>query len=195
MVIALNVVVSLLRFVASGTTRERFVFVPYRFARGENTEGMLLSHLSHADVSHLLVNMLGLYYFGPVVEHSLGSARFLLVYVLSGALATTAIYLIRKNEPRFRVLGASGSIAGVLFAAIVLRPQMSLSLMFLPIPVPAPVFAVLYIVLSSYFVRQQGSGVCHEAHVGGALTGFALAALLAPHGLAPLIARIARLMS
>jgi membrane associated rhomboid family serine protease len=193
--IAINVVVSMLGFRATGADRDRFVFIPNRVANGENIQGMLLSHLSHADAGHLMVNMLGLLFFGPVVERTFGSLPFLFIYVASGAAATAAIFLIRRNNPRFRALGASGSIAGVLFAAIVIRPDMNLSLMFLPIPVPAPLFAVLYIGISSYFAGRPGSRICHEAHIGGALAGATLAALMAPRGLAPLVARVLRLVS
>src|SRR5438552_1985673 len=119
-------------FRASGPKRDRFVFIPYRFARGENVQGMLLSHLSHADGNHLMVNMLALLMFGPVIERHLGAMSLLVVYVAAGAIATAATFLARKHDPRFRSLGASGSTAGVLFAAIVLRPRMQLSLLFLP---------------------------------------------------------------
>jgi len=193
--IAVNVVVSMLGFRATGADRDGFVFIPYRVARGENLRGMWLSHLSHADGNHLMVNMLALWFFGPVVEQHLGPVQLLIVYVASGALATTAIFVLRRRDPRFRALGASGSIAGVLFAAIVLRPEMNLSLMFLPIPIPAPIFAVLYLALSSFFMGRKGSRVCHEAHIGGAVAGTAIAAVLAPHGLAPLMARLVRLVS
>lgn len=194
-ILALNIVISLVGFRASGSEHERFVFIPHRFARGENVQGMLLSHFSHADFGHLFVNMMGLYYFGPVIERMLGSLQLLLIYVLSGAIATAAIFLVRRHDPRFRALGASGATSGVLFAAIVLVPQMSLYLMFVPIPVPAPLFAVLYVALSSFFMGRQGARVCHEAHVGGAVAGLALAALLAPRGLSPLIFEIRRLLS
>jgi membrane associated rhomboid family serine protease len=193
--IAINVVVSMLGFRAEGADRDRFVFIPHRVAKGENIQGLLLSHLSHADAGHLMVNMLGLLFFGPVVERKFGSLPMLFIYVASGAVATAAIFLIRRNNPRFRALGASGSIAGILFAAIVIHPEMNLSLMFLPIPIPAPLFAVGYLVLSSYFAGRPGSRICHEAHIGGALAGAALAAFMAPRGLAPLLARVLRLVS
>lgn len=193
--VAINVVVSLFGFAATGPARERFVFSPYRLSRGDNVVGMLLSHFSHADAGHLLVNMMGLYFFGPVIERRLGPVPFLFLYVLSGAVATSAIYLVRRKDPRFRALGASGATSGVLFAAIVLRPEMSLSLMLLPIPVPAPVFAVLYVAFSSYFMGRQGERVCHEAHVGGAIAGLVLGALMSPRGLEPLIRRIEQLVS
>jgi membrane associated rhomboid family serine protease len=193
--VAVNVVVSLLGFLARGRGRDAFVFVPYRVARGDGVLGMVLSHFAHADVSHLFVNMLALVSFGPILEVYLGPAALLVVYVAAGVLATATTFVLRRHDPRFRSLGASGSTAGVLFAAIVLRPQMQLSLFFLPILVPAPVFAVLYVLLSSYFMGRTGSRICHEAHVGGAVAGLVLGGLLSPHGFAPLVERIQRLLA
>lgn len=192
--IALNVIVSVFGFMAQGEQRDGFVFIPSRFARGQNVQGMFLSHFSHADAGHLAMNMIALWGFAPILELSLGPASLLLVYVAAGVVATTSIFLLRRKDRRFRALGASGSVAGVLFAAIVLRPQMRLSLMLLPIPVPAPIFAVLYIVLSSWFMGRQGSRICHEAHVGGALAGLIIGGMLAPHGFAPLLYRIHHLL-
>jgi membrane associated rhomboid family serine protease len=196
LILVANVAVSLLAFSRTGALgRDAFVFVPYQVARGRNLRGFALSHLSHADGGHLLVNMLGLYFFGPVLERGLGPHALALVYVLSGLLASAAVFVIRHKDPRFRVLGASGSVAGVLFAAIVLRPDMDLYLMFVPIPVPAPLFAVLYVVLSSYFMGRTGSRVCHEAHVGGAVTGMLLAGVMSPFGFSRLLARVGDLLS
>jgi membrane associated rhomboid family serine protease len=142
-----------------------------------------------------MVNMLALFMFGPVVERHLGPLSLLVVYVAAGALATATTFLLRKHDPRFRSLGASGSTAGVLFAAIVLQPQMRLTLLFLPIAVPAPLFAILYIVISSYLMGRRGSRICHEAHVGGALAGLAIGGLLSPHGFGPLLAHIHHMLS
>lgn len=193
-IIAANVVVSLFAFRAHGAERDRFVFIPHRFARGENVLGMLLSHLSHADWGHLAVNMVALVMFSPIIERHLGAPALLIVYVGAGAIATAATFVLRRHDPRFRSLGASGSTAGVLFAAIVVQPQMRLSLLFLPIPVPAPVFAVAYLVASSFLMGREGSRTCHEAHVGGALAGLIIGALLAPHGLGPLLSRVHHLL-
>ena len=193
--IAINVVVSILGFGARGTRRDDFVFIPSRVARGRNVLGMFLSHFAHADSGHLLLNMMGLYFFGPVIETALGPAALLVIYVIAGALATAAIFALRHKDIGFRALGASGSVAGVLFAAIVVRPAMDLFLLFIPIPVPAPIFAVIYVALSSYFMGRQGSRICHEAHVGGALAGALMAGLLAPHGFAPLLHRVKELIS
>ena len=189
--VALNVVVSIAAFSANGTAQRRhFVFAPSEVIRGRGLLGLLLSHCAHADVGHLLLNLLGLYFFGPVVERKLGSSTLLLVYVASGVLGSLAVLMMRWSNRRYRVLGASGSVTGVLFAAIVLRPDMNLYLFFVPIPVPAPIFAVLYVVLSSYMMGRQSHQVAHDAHLGGAAAGALLAGLISPAGFQPLLERI-----
>jgi membrane associated rhomboid family serine protease len=63
-----------------------------------------------------------------------------------------------------------------------------------PIPIPAPIFAVIYIAYSSFLLDKGVGNVAHEAHIGGALTGFLLAGLLSPYHFAPLLERIQRLL-
>lgn len=172
----------------------RFLFIPSLAARGRNLEGALLSQFSHADLGHLFFNMLTLYFFGPVVERFLGM-HFLTIYFASGFFAHLVVFLIRRHNPNYRVLGASGAVTGILFAAIILEPRMSISLLILPVPVPAPIFAVLYLAVSTFFMsRGDHANVSHEAHVGGALSGFVLGALLSPYGLGPLMERIHNLL-
>lgn len=191
--IGLNVVVSLFGFLALRDPRRRgmFLFIPSRAS--DNLVGTLLSHFSHGDIWHLLVNMIALYYFGPPVEELLGAGPYLAIYAISGVGSTLAIYVLRRNNPRHAALGASGSIAGVLFASAVVAPATSVYLLFIPIPIPAPVFAVVYLVLSSVMIGGEGK-VSHEAHVGGAVTGFILAAVMYEHGLGPFIRAITGLL-
>lgn len=171
----------------------RFLFVPFQAARGRNLQGALLSNFSHADLGHLVFNMITLYFFGPVVERMLG-VHFLTLYVASGLAAMLAVFLLRRKDANYRVLGASGAVTGILFAAIVLAPDMRIALLILPIPVPAPLFALLYLGLSTFFMsRGDMTQVSHEAHVGGAVAGLVLGALLSPAGFAPLIDRVREL--
>ena len=137
--------------------------------------------------------MLTLWIFGQVVESLLG-IHMLTVYVASGLAATVLIFLLRRNNPDYRVLGASGSVTGILFAAIVLKPDMSIFFLIVPIPIPAPIFAVIYIAYSSFLLDKEVGNVAHEAHIGGALTGFLLAGFLSPYHFAPLLERIQRLL-
>jgi len=194
--IAACVGISLIGFVALRSHRyERaFLFVPSLAVRGKNGLGTLLSHFAHADFGHLAVNMLALYFFGPRVESALGPWMFLLLYAASGVAGTLAVLLFHRNDPGHSALGASGCIAGVVFATVVIAPTTSMVFLLFPFPIPAPVFAVLYLLASSLMMRR-GDHVAHEAHIGGAIAGFALAGLLFEPGFEPLIAALRQLAS
>lgn len=182
--IALNVAISLVGFwgLRQRRYRDYFVFVPSR----PGWIGTILSHFSHGDFGHLFVNMLALYFFGPDVERALHPLPFVGIYALSGACGTLAIYLIRRKSPRHAALGASGSISGVVFASVVVAPSATMVFAMFPVPMPAPVFAVVYLVAST-LMMNRGDHVAHEAHIGGALAGFLLAGALLPAHFDPLI--------
>lgn len=195
LLIGINVLISLWAFSSGrGSIQEKFLYVPYEVASGRNFAGMVLSNFAHADAGHLLFNMISLYFFAPVVEYFLGGLGLLVVYVVSGICAGIFVFLFHRRNPSYRALGASGSVAGVIFASIVLQPAMSLYMFFIPIPIPGPVFAIGYIFLSTYLMRRGGGGISHEAHIGGAAAGFVLAGLLYGPGYRPLFHRIAQLL-
>jgi membrane associated rhomboid family serine protease len=193
LLIGLNVAVSLWAFSSfKKGMSERFLFAPYKVASGRSLQGMLLSNFSHADAGHLLFNMLTLYFFAPVIEYGLGAAGLLAIYAVAGACSALFIYVFHRRNPDYRALGASGSVSGVIFGAIVLQPGMSIYFFMIPIPIPAPVFAVGYILLSTYLMRRGAGNVSHEAHIGGALAGFLLAGILYGPGYEPLLQRMLR---
>src|SRR5215467_8528652 len=187
--IGINVLVSLIGFsmMNSATGANMFFFSPSEVSAGRNYRGMILSHFAHADSGHLLFNMVTLYSFGPVVEQELGALNMLLIYVSAGIASTLFVYYLHRAEPRYRALGASDSVTGIIFAAIVLLPGMSVYFFFVPVPLPAPLFAIGYIVLSTYFMRRGGGHISHEAHIAGAICGLVLAGWLAPSGFGPLL--------
>ncbi len=192
--IALNVAISFWGFssLRSGSFR-RFVFAPHEVRRGHNLIGMLLSHFSHADAWHLFFNMLTLYVFGRVTEAGLGP-NMLIIYFAAGLAGNLLILLLRGNDPGYRVLGASDSVTAILFAAIVLRPEMSIQFLLIPIPIAAPIFAVIYIAYTSFLLDKGIGNVSHEGHLAGALTGLLLGGWLAPDHFAPLLERVHRLI-
>ena len=189
LLIVVNVVISFIAFAAFRRNRndEKFLLVPSQVVAGQNMRGMVLSHFSHGDMGHLFFNMMTLFFFAPVVEQLLGSFELLLIYILSGVAGTLLTLIVHSNDPRYRALGASGSVSGVIFAAIVLYPGMSLYLFFVPIPIPGPVFAVGYIAVSIVMARRRVGNIGHEAHIGGALAGLLLAGFISPFGFGPLL--------
>jgi membrane associated rhomboid family serine protease len=189
-IIAVNVVVSLIGFKAlqaGATQAQRFLFVPHDVAQGRNGLGLLLAHVSHGSPLHLAFNMITLYSFAEPVLRTVGPLQFVLIYVIAGLGSDLVVFALRKDDPSYRCLGASGSVFGVMMASIVLDPTTSVAFFFVPIPIPGPVFMLGYGAIAAYLVIQnRRDGISHEGHLGGAIVGLALTGVLAPHGLAPL---------
>ena len=196
LLIGINVLVSLIAFsrMNSVAGASMFFFSPNDVSKGRNYQGMILSHFAHADGGHLLFNMLTLYSFGPVVEEGLGPLYMLLIYVCAGFFSTLFVYYLHRADPGYRALGASDSVSGIIFAAIVLLPTMKVYFYFIPVGIPAPLFAIGYILISTFFMRRGGGHISHEAHIAGAISGLLLAGLLSPEGFGPLLEGIQQLL-
>ena len=154
------------------------------FAVGAVRSGQLYRMVTpaflHADLGHLMVNMLTLYFFAPAVELAYGTAGLFVIY-LGSQLAAQGYTLWRKwDELTYQALGASGAVSGVLLAFCLVDPTRLLYLFF-AIPIPAFVFAIGYL---AYSTLAMGSGgrVAHEAHLGGAVGGLILGFLLPTMG-------------
>ena len=159
-------------------------FRKYEFHIGSIRAGeqirMFSSAFLHADISHLAFNMLTLYFFAPVVCGFLGDFSFVLIYLgslLSGSLLTLFFH---KNEYSYRAIGASGAVTGVLYAAILINPEMSLYLFFIPIPIPAYIFGIGYLLYSIYGMKAKRDNIGHTAHFGGAIGGYFITLIKEP---------------
>jgi membrane associated rhomboid family serine protease len=190
-IIALNVVVSLYGFRALGRGEpdaSRFVFVPHDVARGENGLGMLLSHVAHVNVLHLGFNMLALWSFSSTVLEAVGPVWYFVIYAAAGFGSDLVVFAFRRDDPTYKCLGASGSVSGIMMAAVVLDPSTSIAFVFAPVPIPGPFFMIGYVLVSVILImRRARGGISHEGHLGGALVGLGVTVLVAPRGLAPLI--------
>jgi len=122
----------------------------------------------HADFTHILFNMLGLFMFGTPVERRLGSKEFLLFYLLTGTLSgifSLISYLLAGTN--VILVGASGAVYAVLFAFAVLYPYARV-FVFGIFPLRAPVLVILYTGIE--MVNQVfGStrGIAHLTHLAG----------------------------
>ncbi len=145
---------------------------------------ILSSMFMHGGWAHLLVNMLYLWIFGDNVEDAMGHTKFLVFYLLCGLAATLAHVFAAQVTGGLNLvtpsLGASGAIAGVLGAYLVLYPRKSVYVLiglFGLIPVPAVLVIggwILLQVFSGVTREAGGDGVAYWAHVGGAVAGFLL---------------------
>jgi membrane associated rhomboid family serine protease len=108
-----------------------------------------------------------------------GTGGFLLIYFGSLALGNLLSLQFHKNEPYYTAVGASGAVVGVLYAAILLQPDMMLGLFFI-IPIPAYVFGIGYLFYSIWAMKARRDNVGHDAHFGGAMGGYFITLLLSP---------------
>ena len=107
-----------------------------------------------------------------------GVIYYIILYV-SGGIAATIIPLNKNSEnPLYRSLGASGAVSAVVFATILWSPQLELMLMFIPIPIKAYVLGPIYLAIEYFSMRRGGSGIAHDAHLGGAVFGILFVLLI-----------------
>jgi len=178
-IIIVNVLFSLKGF------SDRLFFEKYKFQIGPILNGeqirMFSSGFLHVDQAHLFFNMFALYVFADDVIHLLGILKFLLIYVGSLLAGSTLALSFHKKEPYYSAVGASGAIMGVVYAAIMLNPQMELRFIFFPFfGIPGYVFGVGYLLYSMYGMKAQLGNTGHSAHLGGAVGGFVLTLALYP---------------
>src|SRR5688572_5447850 len=151
---------------------------------GELIASFLTSMFLHGGWLHLLGNMWFLWIFGDNVEDAMGPVRFLLFYVLCGLVAGLAHYLLGPSS-RLPTVGASGAIAGVLGAYVVLFPGARvltlvplgffIRVMELPALAVIGIWFLIQVVSSAMtFGLSETGGVAFSAHVGGFIAGLGL---------------------
>lgn len=183
-----NVAVYLLQQLAGDFFTINFALWPFGEKTGITSDGstatvgfqlwQLLSYgFLHSGLTHLAMNMLGLYMLGGHIERVLGSQHFLIYYltcIVGAALAQLLVveFFLGGFYP---TVGASGGVFGVLLAFALLFPRERLFLFPIPIPIPAWLFVTLYASAELYFgVTGTLAGIAHFAHLGGMVIGFVL---------------------
>ncbi|WIY52641.1 rhomboid family intramembrane serine protease [Devosia sp. YIM 151766] len=137
----------------------------------------------HTDWLHLLTNMLFLWVFGDNIEDALGHVKYLFFYLACAVLAalTHLLFNLDGNGP---LIGASGAVAGIMGAYVLLYPHARVFLLariVWLIPLPVPAFWMLGFWIASqffYVLASNGEDVAWWAHIGGFLAGMALVAPL-----------------
>jgi len=158
-------------------------FRKYEFHVGSIRSGeqirMISSGFLHADMMHLIFNMLTLWFFAPVVIGWMGTISFVLIYFGSLIFGSLLTMLFHKNDYSYRAVGASGAVTGVLYSAILLQPDMMLGIFFI-IPMPAYLFGILYLLYSIYGMKAKNDNIGHTAHFGGAIGGYLITLVKEP---------------
>jgi membrane associated rhomboid family serine protease len=193
LLIVVNILVFLYEISLESFARNDFIaaygLVPDQFS----FLNVLTSMFLHGSWMHVLVNMWFLWIFGDNIEDILGSAKFLLFYLLCGFAAAMAQFLADPGS-RVPMVGASGAIAGVMGAYLVKFPHSRIhTLVFIfffisTVEVPAWLMLIYWFFINlfsgvgsiGHSYASQGGGVAFLAHVGGFLAGIALIFLLGP---------------
>jgi len=181
---ALIGVTVLLSWRAFGNPRllDRLILWPPALYRQRQYERLLTHGFIHADLMHLVFNMVALYAFGGGIERAftpyIGQLGFLLFYLSAIVVAILPTYLRHRHDPYYRSLGASGGVCAVVFAMVLIQPW-SMVLVFF-IPMPAVVFGVVYIAYSIWMDRRGGDGINHSAHLWGAGYGMLFTSVMEP---------------
>ncbi len=166
----------------------KFMFNPYQVYYRKEIFRLITHGFLHANWLHLIINMLVLYSFGSNVERWLAQLKTagyieypLVIYGLlyfGGIIISTLITLFKhRDNYYYNSVGASGAVSAVIFTSIFFSPLEKL-FFFAVIPIPGIVFAVLYLIYSSYMSRRGGDNINHDAHFAGAIYGFVFPLLI-----------------
>jgi membrane associated rhomboid family serine protease len=181
-IIVLTCVVSYTAF-NNAKLMDDWILIPYKIQHDKQFYRYVTHGFLHADGTHLLVNMITLYSFGPILERfyfqAAGVMGYPLFYVIGIVVAIIPTVAKYKDAPSYRGVGASGAISAVLFASILFDPWSTILVLFI-IPCPAIVFAVLYVAFSIWRENKGGDKYNHSAHLWGAAYGVAATLLIQP---------------
>lgn len=155
-----------------GLINNGLAFTPALFMDKPYT--LLTSMFMHGSINHLLLNMFGLFIFGSIVEHEIGSKKYLILYFFAGLLGSLG-YMLFNDSPFIPALGASGAIFGLIGGAAVLKPK---QIIWTPYG-PLPMIVAAFFWGAAEFVGFFGvDTVAQSAHLFGILGGIIVALLL-----------------
>jgi membrane associated rhomboid family serine protease len=143
----------------------------------------LLTHgFLHANWTHLIVNMLVLFFFGPIVEKIIrqvlseemqGLSRLIYMFFYFAAIIVATLVSLFKNKDNvwYNSVGASGAVSAIIFFYIFFNPWEKIYFYGI-LPVPGIIMGVLYLIYGHYMSRRGTDNINHDAHIVGALFGF-----------------------
>ena len=181
LIIVVNVVVFLLELAGGDTFISRWALVPADIVAGRGWITVLTSMFTHGGWMHIVGNMLFFWVFGPEIEDVMGSARYLLFYLLGGLAATFAQVTVAPTST-VPNLGASGAIAAVMGAFLITYPRDRIRTVLLFGWFTRVTFIPAVILVGMWFLTQvlsevgtlvetQTGGVAYMAHIGDSVFG------------------------
>jgi membrane associated rhomboid family serine protease len=185
--VVIILIIANIAFSYKGFTNEvffnQFKFEVDRILVNKEYKRFISSGFLHVSWMHLLFNMFSLYAFSGLIAAGLGGGSFLIIYFTSLVGGELLTLLVHRNHPSYSSVGASGAICGIIFASIALYPGIGVSFFGL-LSIPSWLYGMLYVGFSIYGIRSSKDNIGHEAHLGGALIGMALALIMQPSAFA-----------
>lgn len=180
-IIAVTAIISYIAF-NNQALFERYKFNVGAILQRKEYIRLLSAGFLHADLMHLLFNMMTLYFFGPIVVEAFGITGFLIVYFGSILLGNIFSLYLYQNQVWYSAIGASGGVSGILFASIAMIPDLGIYFFFIPIAIPGYIFGFLYFAYSVYMMLNpnHNDNIGHAAHLGGAFFGLVYSVGLQP---------------
>ncbi|MGA3130104.1 MAG: rhomboid family intramembrane serine protease [Terracidiphilus sp.] len=190
LIIVANAYVFLRELVEGNAFVRRWAVIPIHIEHGRNLITLVTGTFLHAGWLHILGNMVFLWAFGPVIEDAMGRMRFLIFYLMGGVIAMVA-QVAGSPGSHVPCLGASGAIATVMGAFIVMFPSDRIRSLVWILIIIRVTYIPAALLIGIWFLIQllnvvgsvatvQGGGVAYLAHVGGFLFGAATARLWTP---------------
>lgn len=181
LLIAITCVVSWIAF-NNRKLADRLILWPPAIDKQKQYDRLVTYGFIHADLMHLIFNMITLFFFGRQIEVLMtglvGVWVYPLFYLSALVVSILPTYLKNQHNPNYLSLGASGAVSAVLFAFILVAPWQRIFVLF--IPLPAIVFAVLYVAYSIWMDRRGGDRINHSAHLAGAAYGVIFFVIMRP---------------
>lgn len=178
-IIAITAIVSFIAF-SNAKLMDDLIFYPPAVTNQKQWYRFITCGFIHADIQHLLFNMLSLFMFGRFVEGDFitffgnnGKLIYLLLYFSALVICLLPTYFKNKENHHYKSLGASGAVSAVVFAGIFLYPTAKIGLFLIPPIIPGFIFAPIYLFISAYLDKKGGDNINHSAHIWGAIYGVA----------------------
>jgi membrane associated rhomboid family serine protease len=148
--------------------KAKYLFNIAGIQRGEQYR-FITSGFLHSDERHLFFNMITFYFFADVVVDALSGLSMIIIYLASMLGGSLLSFVFHKDEYHYSALGASGAVSGIIYAAILLEPGMRIYF-----GIPGYIFGIGYLIYSIYGMKTKKDNIGHDAHFGGAMTGYAV---------------------
>jgi membrane associated rhomboid family serine protease len=183
--ILITVIISFTAFNRPGL-QARLMMTPARIASNREYYRFITSGFIHKDHMHLLLNMFSFYFLGSIVEEAFGilfgeagKIYYVTLYLSAIVVSDLPTYIKQRNNPHYHSLGASGGVAAIVFAFIILQPMQYICV-YIALCMPGFILGGVYIAYSYFQGIRSNDSINQDAHLFGSLYGVLFCMALYP---------------